>query len=212
MDSLAELSDVEDLTGPIDAADQPRVETLLARASARFRREARQQFTPGESTTRLRVIDHTVTLPQSPVIAVLAITGDDGTPYTWQRLAPTGQEIRLDFGGEMTIRPGFVIESPGAAARRPAHVLVTYTHGGEVPDDVRLCIADVVRRVMGLDADAAAGATTVTDSDTRGPFSRSRTRQFASWAIGGQLLLSPDDLALARSYRTRTPRLWVMRP
>ena len=34
----------------------------------------------------------------------------------------------------------------------------------------------------------------------------------AAWAVGGQVLLSPDDLALARSFRKRPPRLRVMIP
>lgn len=210
MPSLASVDDVEALTGPI--ADRLRIETLLNLVSARFCREARQEFTPGESTTRLQVVDRVVTLPQSPVVAVTAVTGDDGTAYAWTVPAPTGREIVIECGGEMMLRPGLIIESPGSAARRPSHVLVTYSHGGDVPDPVRLCVADAVRRALSIDEAAAAGATSVTESDTRGPFSRSRTRQFASWAVGGQALLSPDDVALARSYRVRAPRLWVMRP
>ena len=85
-----------------------------------------------------------------------------------------------------------------AVAAGLIYVVVTYRHGGEVPPDVRGAVAGAVQRVLGTDPEATQGATQVTDSAVV----FSRTRQFASWAVGGQALLSPDDLALARSFRT----------
>ena len=78
-----------------------------------------------------------------------------------------------------------------------------------VPDDVRLQIADSARRVLSISADAVAGIVQVTKS--AGPFSE--TNQLASWAVGAQALLSPDDEALAASYRPRRAKnVWVMTP
>lgn len=207
MDALAAVEDI-DLGGrELSDADKDRAERLLAQASARFRREARQQFTTGESAVRLRVTDRTVYLPQWPANDVLGVIDDTGAPVAWSRIPEGGQTIRLDVAGELTIRPGLVVTPPGGS-RVPAFVTVNYTHGGEVPAGVVGAVAAAVGRVLNADPDAAQGVAQATD--TRGPFSR--TRQFASWAVGGQLLLSPDDLALARSYRPRSPRLLVMRP
>lgn len=211
MDPLATVEDMA-LGRELSEAETGRAERLLAQASARFRREARQRFTPGESVVRLRVDGgRYVYLPESPVVDVLSVTGEDGRALAWRRLSPTGQEIELTLGGEFVIRPGVVVEPPGGITR-PRFVVVNYTHGGEVPEVVAAAVAGAVARVLNADPEAVAGATQVTDSDTRGPFSRSKQRQFAAWAVGGQVLLSPDDLALARSFRKRPPRLRVMIP
>lgn len=205
------LAHVEDIKIPgreLTDAEAERAGDLLTQVSARFRREARRQFTPGASTVRLQVLDLVIVLPEAPVVEVERVLDDDGRELAWRRLSPTGQEVALDPPGEIPLFVGSPVSMPGFEARRPRFATVTYTHGGTVPDDVRLAVADAVRRVLTLDADAAAGAASITD--TRGPFSR--TRQFAAWAVGGQALLSPEDLALARSYRPRSPRLWVMRP
>lgn len=206
---MVALATVEDLIldRELTEAEQARAARLLDQVSGRFRREARQTFTPAESTVRLRVVDRCVYLPECPVTEVWAVVSDDGRPVAYKRTPEGGQVLTLSFGGEFEIRPGVTVEPPGGA-RVPGFVTVTYAHGGEVPEPVRDAVAAAVVRVMSIDSDAVQGATQVTD--TRGPFSR--TRQFAAWAVGGQALLSPDDVALARSYRPRAPRLWVMRP
>src|SRR5699024_4919259 len=87
-------------------------------------------------------------------------------------------------------------------------VTVTYSHGGDVPDLVRLTVADVVATVLSLDPGAIAGVSQ--ESQNAGPFTRSRT--YASWAQGGRARLAPEDLAVAKSFRSKTPTVWVMRP
>ena len=83
------------------------------------------------------------------------------------------------------VRHGFI--QVGAPANE--FVVVTYEAGlAEVPA-------------------AAQGATQMTE--TTGPFTQ--TRQYATWAVGGQAILSPDDQALADAYRPqRAGHVWVM--
>lgn len=207
MEALASVDDVA-LGRELTQDEENRAERLLAQVSARFRRLAGQDFTLGESTVRRQVIDRVVWLPQAPVVSVRSVIDDTGNTYQWERVAPAGQEIRLQVGGEIALHNGAVIEPPWGS-RPPTFVTVGYEHGyTEIPDDVRGAILGAVERALAVDADAASGVTQITD--TRGPFSR--TRQFASWATGGQALLSPDDVAVAQSYRLRPPRLWVLRP
>ena len=205
MDNLATVEDVEALIGrPLTEDETARADALLAQASARFRREARQDFTPGESTVRVQVTGGAVFLRQSPVIDVLSVTGDDGQALTFHR---SGRVLNV------STLAGVAINYPECRdGRLPGFVTVRYTHGGEVPADVVGAVAGAVVRVFNADPDAAQGTQQTTETDTRGPFSRTRQRQCAPWAIGGQLLRSPDDVALARSYRVTPPRLWVMKP
>lgn len=97
-------------------------------------------------------------------------------------------------------------EPLGRPHRRLDFVTVHYTHGGPVPPIVADTIAAAVARALALDPNAGAGV--VQQTDTAGQFSR--TRQFAAWAIGGQALLSPDDITLARSFRTVRPTMWAL--
>ena len=67
-------------------------------------------------------------------------------------------------------------------------------------------VADAVARIMRVDPRAAAGQTQATT--TTGPFTVTGT--FATWAVGGQALLSPDDLEVAARYRPHRPgNIWV---
>lgn len=201
---LATVEDVAALLGrPLDEAEEARAGVLLEQVSARFRREARQEFTPGESTVRLKVDAGVVHLPQRPATEVLAVTYDDGRAVVhWAHI---GQRVTVS---NLASLAGVAINADAdALGAAPGFVVVTYRHGAEVPPDVRGAVAGAVQRVLGADPEAAQGAAQVTDS--AGVFSR--TRQFASWAVGGQALLSPDDLALARSFRTVRPKVWVMR-
>jgi hypothetical protein len=77
-------------------------------------------------------------------------------------------------------------------------------------DLVRLCIADIARQVLSIATAATTGVTQ--HSETRGPFIISDT--YATWAIGGQTRLSPEDNAMADDIRrvNRAPRVIVMRP
>lgn len=184
MNTLASFEDVAALPGRALAdTDRPGVEALLVKLSSRFRRLAGRAWASETLTRRLKVDGGVVFLP-SGVTDVVAVVDDHGHAVTH-------------------VRRGSQLEVAGLASHEFA--TVTFDTDGTVPDEVRVAIAEAVRRVVDADVEAAKGVTQVTDS--AGPFSR--TRQFAAWAVGGQALLSPDDVALARSFRRRTPRVWV---
>ena len=188
MDQLATSADVAVAMGrDLTPAEESRVDPVLDEVSALFRRAARQLFTPGTSTVRLRVTGGGVYLPEHPVVSVAAVVDDDGAPLDYTRV---GQVLTVDLASD-------------------AFATVTYSHGGEIPDLVRLRVASITRRILGIAEEASTGATSTTV--TKGPFSTQSS--YAAWAVGGQVMLSPDDVALAKSYRPVVPpRLIVMQP
>lgn len=172
---LASQADVESVLGrALTEAEQSRVDAILAKASELFRRRSGQQFTSGTSTNRLRAVVGAVTLTQRPVVSITTVVDEQGlpTPYRLQ-----GSTLLVDTGHRF--------------------VTVTYEHGGDVPDLVRLTIAEIAKKVLSIDEKAASGVTQ--SSTTRGPFSASNT--YATWAQGGQTMLAPDDAAIADSYK-----------
>ncbi len=190
---LAAPKDVEALLGrDLTSEEAAKADAMLAKASADFRRAAgRRLFTPGTTTARLKVDGGQVWLKQLPVTDVTSVVDDDGRPVPYTR---TGQVLCV----------------PLDSAR---FVTVTYTHGSaEVPDDVVSAVADCVARVLKVDPRAASGVSQTQHSETRGPFTESGSDSFASWAVGGSVMLSPSEMATARSYRTRRPHVWVMTP
>ena len=185
---LASVSDLEAALGrDLNETEKRRAEFVLDKLSAAFRDRARQTFTVEQYTHRLKVDGGGRLFPtRTPLLAVHSVTTDDGTPVAWQ------------------LRHGFVqVDMPASD-----FLVVTYTAGlSEVPAAVRLQLADSARRILLLPDAAAQGAAQSTD--TTGPFTQSR--QYATWAVGGQVLLSPDDQALADSFRPRRAgHVWVM--
>lgn len=186
VDTLASAQDVADLLGrDLSAEESRRLDPILAKASELFRRRSGQQFTPGTSTVRLKVNGGRVHLTQYPVTAVNTVTDDagDDVEYAWR-----GQWLDV-------------------ALTSADFVTVDYDHGGDVPDLVRIAVADIGKKVLQIPADAAMGMTQF--AKTRGPFSESGS--YAAWAIGGQTILGPADDALALSFRVPTPTVWVSR-
>lgn len=184
---LAAPEDVEAVLGRDLTSDEAKkVVPILEKASELFRRRSGQQFTPGESLVRLKVNGGEVRLPQRPVVAVQTVTADDGTPVLWSL-----------FGSVLTV-----------SLRSSDFVRVAYEHGGEVPDVVRLCVAEIGKRVLSIAPAAATGVTQ--EGHTDGPFSDQYT--YATWAQGGQTMLAPDDAALADSFKKKYGGVVVMRP
>lgn len=173
---LATAADVAEFLGrDLTSEETTRVEPILDKASELFRRESGQLFTSGTSDVRLRVRSgDTVYLPQRPVVSIESLTDEDGNDVTHTN---RDQTVTVDTSA--------------------LWVLVEYTHGGEVPDLVRLAVAEIGAVVLRIDAAAQAGRTQ--SQETVGPFSRQAS--YAAWAIGGATRLSPDDVALARSFR-----------
>lgn len=181
---LASKADVEaslgrDLTSDEDA----RVEAILDKASELFRAEARQQFTSGRSEVRVKVNGGRVFLRERPATTIHSVSDEAGNPVEFTQFKQW-----LDV-----------------PKRSHEFVIVDYSHGGDVPDLVRLTIADVARQVLSINPNAAEGVTQY--SETTGPFTEQYT--YATWAQGGATRLAPDDLAVARKFRATVPNVWV---
>jgi hypothetical protein len=181
---LAMAADVAEVLGrDLTSSEAIKVEPILDKASALFRRRAGQEFTEGQSEVRLKVNGGKVYLPQYPVTDVVSVTDDDGEGVDYEQV---GQWLDVGLGSDK-------------------FVTVVYTHGGEVPDLVRLTVAEVAKRVLLVPESAQTGVTQ--HSETAGAFTQSDS--YATWAQGGQTMLAPDDLAIADSFRVAVPTIWV---
>lgn len=177
---LASTDDVEAMLGrDLTSSEAGQVGALLEQASALFRKAAGRDFTPGRFKNRLKVNGGEVRLPNSPVTVVHSVTDDDGNPIDY-----------TTYGSTLT-----------TPLRSHRFVRVDYEGGGDIPELVTTTVAGMVARLFNVDARAKAGMSQF--QETTGPFSEGGT--FASWAVGGQLMLAPADVAVAQSYRA--PRL-----
>mgnify|MGYP000922788138 FL=1 len=185
---LVDVADIEAALGR-ELRDEEKTRALFVadKLSAAFRQRARQTFTVETYVHRLKVDAGGRVFPtRAPLVEVLAVFTDEGAPVKYEKRH-----------GHIYVR-----------AWCSDFVVVTYTAGlAEVPAAVRLQLADSVRRILLIPDAAAQGATQMTE--TTGPFTQSR--QYATWAVGGQAILSPDDQALADAYRPRRAgHVWVM--
>lgn len=176
--ALATIADVEARLGrALTEAEESKATAWLTDASAMFVQRAVQKFEVGESTVRLFPRDGVVRLVQRPIIEIISVTDIDGV------------EIDYTYDGFQSIYE--------LGSYTP--VIVNYEHGSEnIPADVVATVAGMVVRTLQIPADAAAGI----QQQSVGPFSQS----YASWAVGGQILMSPADIQVANSYRDRTFR------
>ena len=185
---LVDVADIEAALGR-ELRDEEKTRALFVadKLSAAFRQRARQTFTVETYVHRLKVDAGGRVFPtRAPLVEVLAVFTDEGAPVKYEKRH-----------GHIYVR-----------AWCTDFVVVTYTAGlSEVPAAVRLQLADSVRRILLIPDAAAQGATHMTE--TTGPFTQNR--QYATWAVGGQAILSPDDQALADAYRPRRAgHVWVM--
>lgn len=185
---LVNVEDIEAALGrPLTDSESARATFIANKLSEAFKERARQTFTVKQYTHRLKVDAGGRVVPtRAPLVSVVAVTTDDGQAIPYN------------------VRRGFI----QVVAPATEFVVVTYTAGlDRVPTAVRLQLADSVRRILLIPDAAAQGATQMTE--TTGPFTQ--TRQYATWAVGGQAILSPDDQALADAYRPRRAgHVWVM--
>lgn len=176
---LADRLTVETALGrKLDSEEVLQVEHLIAVASNAFASAARISF--GAGTQRVRLISQSgmLSIRQPGVTEIQAVQDDDGTPldYQWDKDRPQVVTTRTETG---------------------AGCWVSYAYNYTPPKTVGLRIAEIVKRTLMVPKNAQAGLTQF--SETKGPFTRSGT--YATWAVGGQTLLSPEDLRLARSLR-----------
>lgn len=182
---LAQVSDVQAILGrDLTTAESARADTILNKLSELFILESGQQFVSGTSTVRLKVNGGEVYLPQRPAGDITSVKDEAGAEIPYTRLSTQW------------------IAVPLSSARM---VWVTYSHGGAVPDVVRLQIADDARQVLQIAPEAVSGQSQITQ--TSGPYSQSGG--FATWAQGGQVRLSIEGQKLARSFRVTTGNVWV---
>lgn len=181
---LASEADVKAAFGrDLTPDEEARVGAILDKASELFRLASGQQFTSGRSEVRVKVNGGRVFLRQAPVTEVHSVTDNKGRDVPFAL-----------FKRWLTV-----------PKRSHEFVIVDYSHGGDVPDLVRLTIADVTRQVLSINPNAAEGVTQY--SETTGPFTEQYT--YATWAQGGAARLAPDDLAVAESFKTRIPNVWI---
>ncbi|MBS5899244.1 MAG: hypothetical protein KIC38_01790 [Actinomycetaceae bacterium] len=185
---LATQQDVEDALGrPLESDEASRIGFLLEKLSADFRHVARRDFTVNTYVQR-RKIDGggKVWLPQAPVISVESAIDDHGAQVPFRML------------------PGGIIVDTSSRD----FVTVTYTAGfEEIPRVIVLRIADSAKRALTVSSAplAAQGVDQVTR--TTGPFSQ--TMHMAAWAVGGQTMLTPEAMELAKScQRVKRGHTW----
>lgn len=168
----------------MSAAQTARTAVLLPQVSYLFEREAQRQFTPGEYTVRLRVIDSSLILTETPS-EVTSVTDDDGN-----EVADTGYTIR---GREIVVASWPVT--------RPDFATVTYSHSNTVPAAVSSTVAGIVARWLRVDPsiNPAAG---LSQSLAAGEY----RQQFASW-VTKNVHLTEEDLATARLFRRPSPSM-----
>jgi hypothetical protein len=173
--ALATIADVEARLGrELTESETTQATAWLDDASALFVNRSEQKFEIGESTVRLFVNDGIVRLVQRPVIEIISVNDINGNP------------VDYTFDGFQTLFDIYT-EMP---------VIVTYEHGSAtIPADVVAVVAGMVARTLAISPEAAAGIT----KQTTGPFSQ----EFASWAVGQQVMMSPAELAIADSYRPK---------
>lgn len=206
MDPLATLDDLESrYLGTIDSADQPRVLSLLADASAVVRRYTRQQFTKAQTTERIRPVGYRLILPQRPVISVDSIGVVDAYQQGQVLPIPLGAAL-WDGGQELWFgQTNSVINLPEEVLALWEYatplVEVVYTHGYEQsPDIVVAVVCSMVLRAV--DLPSASGM----QSQSVGPF----RYQLSATAQDGIMSLTASEresLDVFRANKIRTVEL-----
>lgn len=177
--ALASVDDVKAALGrDLTSSEALQVADKLKNASELFRSAAGRNFTPGRREQRLKVNGGEVRLTESPVVTIHSVTDDDGNPISFTRFGVT-----IDVG-----------------LRSDRFVRVDYSYGADdVPELARTTVAGMVARTFNVDDRAKAGLAQFQTSD--GPFADGGT--FASWAVGGQVMMSPADTLAAQTFRPR---------
>ena len=183
MDALASCEDVAALTG--DATiNLVQCEAQLASASARFRSEARNDFTLETTAGVLDCYSGLVRLTRGPVREIVAAHAIDRDGL------PTGEKLPTVFDGRNTIRvdAGWIVDLLSAGSYK---LHIEWTHGFDpVPEDVRWAVAAMVARAQNGPPPGVTGETI-----------GSYTWQAGGYTASGALSMTRDELAVAHSYR-----------
>lgn len=183
------------MTGLITVEDLGQVENeqeaqkVIDRLSELFCLQAGQDFQVKPYSHLVKVNGGIARLPVTPIVEIKSVTDHaNGEPVAFEL---THGLLRVKAKSHQIIEVDYVAGYDGA------------------PEIVKSQLVDSVLRCLNVDSAAKSGATQVTK--TAGPFSQSRS--FAAWAVGGQIMLSPDDIALAKVFQpVKTGNIWVMEP
>lgn len=179
----------------MSSEEQNRAYLLLDQVIDEFEQEAfggvaNYGFGRGQATQRLRSNAGAVYLPYGQVTNVVDVRTDNDalvSGWKWREFQPSRLETSLPTG---------------------EFAIVTYDWVLEVSDAVVSMLADSIARTIRVPDEVLIGAQQTTDS--LGP--ASQTLNFASWAVGGQARLSPEERKRARLFRPKNVgATWVMR-
>lgn len=189
--ALCSLQDIAGTLGLPDSsalapAQLARIPYLLAKLCSLFRIEAGREFTPGTSTVQLLSLNGRVRLPDP-----LGETGSVDEVLTEHgKILDPAMDYTV-INNSIRIRTPSLIghESPGTGT--PFEV--TYTHTGQVPWDVRACIASACARYLTVDPNSAVAQSTFLSAE-------GFHQRIATW-VADVVKLLPDDEKLARLHR-----------
>ena len=183
------LATVDDVLALGIMADEQVVAASLAKASARFRAEARHGITAQDYAMVLRPYGGRVRLPHTPVSTV------DGV---WALNAQGVKSTALaawTFDGVDTIDlRGLESVIVNAGTFTTTNVWAEWSAGyASVPEDVRWAVASMVERALSAPQSGIAGET-IGDYTWRG----------GGYTASGAFSMSRDELEVAHKYRPRT--------
>lgn len=207
MANLATVDDVAiSMMRPLTPQEEAAAEQFLALASRLFRKASGQDFELSTTTTRLKCNPSSIEtyqdvtlsnkwrwartvaqvfLPQRPIVEVTEVVDD------------YGDAVEYELYQSWLFVAGYSASD---------FLRVTYSHGYEdIPAEVVAVVAGMVARALSIPDQARGGASAI--QETTGPFTTQV--QFAKWASGGGVQLSPADREVAEMYRVSVPTTWV---
>lgn len=142
-DPLASPLDVQERLGrPLTTTESARIEAILRDVSAKVRSISSQTFTVEQSTVHLRR-NHRgkARLSQRPVVSIDAVTDINGNPLYTRLLGDDSLYCSyFPVNSFEVYQPLFFV----------SEIIVTYTHGGPVPDDIIAVVCSVAARALGI--------------------------------------------------------------
>lgn len=186
---------IEELTGEkIPDGRESQAEALATYVLALIGVEAGRTFVSGDCSIVEKVNGGAVLLREP--LDVTSVELLDGTPVSWSPLTVKGPSSQLLIN-DRRVSSATLVRVTGKAPGEQVSLLVATR------------VAQIVLRTLRINPTAASGVQQ--HSETSGPFTQQDT--YATWAIGGDPVLSPDDIKFARSLaRPRVGATWVMRP
>lgn len=193
MPDLASLDDVTArVTRALTGAETSRATVLITDASNWVKRYTRQDFTEATTTQTLRALGATIILPQTPVIAVTAVSLRDylGNLFAVPAFGFDGID-RIDLTPYRTVLN--LPETLSFSLTWAGTVDVTYTHGyGTVPPEIVGVVAQAVADVFN-----APAATPGLQSQSMGPFNAT----YEKGSVAGRPVFGDDARLILNQYR-----------